>query len=47
MKTGLDKVLSDMQDKGAIKVLDIDPFGRSPKVIKVLNSINDYMRGMI
>ena len=45
MVSGLDKVLSDMLDKKAIKIHDRDPLGgRSPRVIQILDGINEYAK---
>jgi hypothetical protein len=46
MVLGLDKVLQDMENSGAIKIWKVDPDGgKSPKVIELLPHVNEYMRG--
>jgi len=48
MRLGLDKVLSHMEDNKAIRILTIDPLGgRSPKVIQVLEVMNDYSKHLV
>lgn len=45
MKAGLDKVITHMVENKAIKIWDKDPLGgRSPKLIQVLEGINDYVQ---
>ena len=45
MRTGLDKVLDDMEKKKALRILDRDPLGgKSPRLVQLLEGMNDYAK---
>jgi hypothetical protein len=43
-KSGFDKVMDDMRENKAVKILDKDPLGgRAPKLVQVTYAMDDYI----